>query len=181
MYWQNILPLFQKSWLKNNHLYRKVNLYYRIFHPLTTTGLAPFLFLIVLNVRICIGLKRLRQSQERRNAQNNLSGKVYIFWEGHKILRNLRLTFDYSKYIQSKVMWRFRKILWPSQNIWTLQKDKNQRKARQRKCLVLCVPFVFRTCYNIPLPSYNFPVSFSKKCQLYQDTTKYKRIFYYFY
>ena len=78
-YWQNILPLFQKSWLKNNHLYRKVNLYYRIFHPLTTTGLAPFLFLIVLNVRICIGLKRLRQSQERRNAQNNLSGKVYIF------------------------------------------------------------------------------------------------------
>ena len=52
-----------------------------------------------------------------------------------------------------------------------LPKDKNQRKAKQRKCLVLCVPFVFRTCYNIPLPSYNFPVSFSKKCQLYQDTT----------
>ena len=30
---------------------------------------------------------------------------IYIFWEGHK-MTNLR--------------WRFRKILWPSQNIWTL-------------------------------------------------------------
>ena len=44
--------------------------------------------------------------------------EVHIFWEGHKLLRNLHLTFDY---IQSKIMWRFRKILWPSQNIWTLQ------------------------------------------------------------
>ena len=27
------------------------------------------------------------------------------------------------QYIQSKVRWRFRKILWPSQNIWTLAND----------------------------------------------------------
>ena len=27
-------------------------------------------------------------------------GKVHIFWEGHKILRNLPLTFDYSTYSQ---------------------------------------------------------------------------------
>jgi hypothetical protein len=47
--------------------------------------------------------------------------KVHIFWEGHKILRNLPLTFDCSTYvIQSKVRGRFRNILWPSQNIWTL-------------------------------------------------------------
>ena len=26
--------------------------------------------------------------------------KVHIFWEGHKILRNLLLTFDYSTYSQ---------------------------------------------------------------------------------
>ena len=26
--------------------------------------------------------------------------KVHIFWEGHKILRNLHLTFDYSSYSQ---------------------------------------------------------------------------------
>ena len=38
--------------------------------------------------------------------------KVPIFWEGHKILRNLPLTFD-CMYCR----WRFRKILWPSQNI----------------------------------------------------------------
>ena len=41
--------------------------------------------------------------------------KVHIFWEGHKILRNLHLALH-----RTKVRWRFRKILWPSQNIWTL-------------------------------------------------------------
>ena len=37
----------------------------------------------------------------------NISGKalkmiikVHIFWEGHKILQNLPLTFDYNTYIQ---------------------------------------------------------------------------------
>ena len=47
--------------------------------------------------------------------------EVHIFWEGHKILRNLHLTFDwlYSLH-RTKVRWRFRKISWPSQNIWTL-------------------------------------------------------------
>ena len=106
-YWQNILPLFQKSWLKNNHLYRKVNLYYRIFHPLTTTGLAPFLFLIVLNVRICIGLKRLRQSQERRNAQNNLSGTAKRKLE--------RLQFSTSSFF--KIWSEFKAYFW---NFWAL-------------------------------------------------------------
>ena len=27
-------------------------------------------------------------------------GKVHIFWEGHEILRNLYLSFDYSTYSQ---------------------------------------------------------------------------------
>ena len=44
--------------------------------------------------------------------------KVHIFWEGHKILRNLPLTFDWH-YI--KVRGRFRKFFWPSQNTWTLR------------------------------------------------------------
>ena len=44
----------------------------------------------------------------------------YVFWEGHKILRNLHLTFDWHYISRTKVRWRFRKILWPSQNIWTL-------------------------------------------------------------
>ena len=47
--------------------------------------------------------------------------KVYIlFWDGHKILRNLHLTFDWHYISRTKVRWRFRKILWPSQNILTL-------------------------------------------------------------
>ena len=44
--------------------------------------------------------------------------KAQIFWEGHKILRNLHLTFDSLALHSTKVRWRFRKILWPSQNIW---------------------------------------------------------------
>ena len=39
--------------------------------------------------------------------------KVHIFWEGHKILRNLC-----PMYCQSNNWWRF----WPSQNIWSLTK-----------------------------------------------------------
>ena len=47
--------------------------------------------------------------------------KFCIFWERHKILRNLRPSSYFClQYIQTKVRWRFRKILWPSQNIWTL-------------------------------------------------------------
>ena len=46
--------------------------------------------------------------------------KVHIFWEGHKILRNLPLTFD-CMYCSQKLGEDFAKILWPSQNIWTLK------------------------------------------------------------
>ena len=46
--------------------------------------------------------------------------KVYIFWEGHKILRNLHLRFDRYYILRTNLRWEFRKILWPSQNIWTL-------------------------------------------------------------
>ena len=45
--------------------------------------------------------------------------KVHIFWEGHKIFRNLHFTFDYSTYSQ-KYGEDFAKILWLSQNIWIL-------------------------------------------------------------
>ena len=48
------------------------------------------------------------------------NNKVHIFWEGHKILRNRHLTFDWHYIHRTKVRLRFYKILWPSQNIWTL-------------------------------------------------------------
>ena len=46
---------------------------------------------------------------------SNEVGKVHMFWEDHKILRNLHLRFVFCS--ASKI---FQKILWPSQNIWTL-------------------------------------------------------------
>ena len=48
--------------------------------------------------------------------------KVHIFWEGHKILRNLYLTFDWHYIYRTKESWRFHKILWPSQNKWAVFK-----------------------------------------------------------
>ena len=50
-------------------------------------------------------------------------GKVHIFWEGHKFFRNLHQLFVLCTYCQSNDWWRFRKILWPSQNIWTLKQS----------------------------------------------------------
>ena len=50
----------------------------------------------------------------------------YILWESHKILRNLHLTFVYS------TVQRLRKILWSSQNVWTLL-----------QCLICALHFLF--------------------------------------
>ena len=52
-----------------------------------------------------------------------LSSKVHIFWEGHKLLRNLHRRFVLCGN-GSNLRWRFRKIFWPSQNMWTLTVPK---------------------------------------------------------
>ena len=56
-----------------------------------------------------------------RNSKLNClyQSKVHIFWEGHKIFTKSPPYFCPMQ-CQSKVRWRFCKILWPSQNIWTL-------------------------------------------------------------
>ena len=46
--------------------------------------------------------------------------KVYIFWEGHKILQNFDRRFDYYYIGQIYAGGDFAKILWPSQNILTI-------------------------------------------------------------
>ena len=61
-----------------------------------------------------------KASPSKRYVSNFFGVKVHIFWEGHKILRNLHLTFVLCSASQKYVRWRFPKILWPSQNIWTL-------------------------------------------------------------
>ena len=53
----------------------------------------------------------------------DFSIKVHIFWEDHKILRNLSTFFDWY-YIQSKKGRDFGKILWPS----VFFNEKNIRK-----------------------------------------------------
>ena len=45
--------------------------------------------------------------------------KVHIFWDDHKILRNLHRRFD-CYYMGQIYGGDFAKNLWPSQNIWTL-------------------------------------------------------------
>ena len=63
--------------------------------------------------------------------------KVHIFWGGHKISRNLHLTFD-----RHYIRWRFLKILWPPQNIWTLKiLHTLWRESRLRQVWVHVVPF----------------------------------------
>ena len=44
---------------------------------------------------------------------------VHIFWEGHNIFAKSSPHFWLALH-RTKVRWRFHKILWPSQNIWTL-------------------------------------------------------------
>ena len=62
----------------------------------------------------------LQHSDSKTGAfyENTKIDKVQLFWEGHKILRNFTLLLTGTR---TKVRWRFRKILWPSQNIWTLK------------------------------------------------------------
>ena len=76
--------------------------------------------------------------------------KVHVFWEGHKILRNLHLIFDWHYIVyRTKVRWRFRQILWPSQRIWTLRKSITHLKALRTQISVLRL--IFLRCCRILL------------------------------
>ena len=72
--------------------------------------------------------------------------KVHIFWEGHKILRNLPLTFD-CMYCS--------KILWPSQNIWTLLLWEIFWRGRWQTTLTKFCPLLttWHICEGSPLLS----------------------------
>ena len=74
------------------------------------------------------------RSADNDNIDNGLGSfsliKVHIFWEGHKILQNLHLTYLWLALHRTNVRWRFCKILWPSQSISTL-KSTNYFMASQ--------------------------------------------------
>ena len=75
---------------------------------------------LFLKLFLIVETKR-KISNFRQPSQNIwiLRVKVHIFWEGHKIF------VKHPPYIwltlhRTKVRWRFRRILWPFQNKWTL-------------------------------------------------------------
>ena len=86
--------------------------------------------------------------------------KVHIFWEGRKVLRNLHLTFDWHYLHRTKERWGFRKILWPSQNIWTL--------TNYQKLQVLSFNFIYILIYFILFCRWN-----KKICPLAFNTLPY--------
>ena len=81
--------------------------------------------------------------------------KVHIFWEGHKILRNLHRRFNQSPVLhRTNVRWRFSKIFWPSQNIWTLNRIKNYpSNAISTNCLVWTVHIRANFWFILPGPA----------------------------
>ena len=65
--------------------------------------------------------------------------KVHIFWEGHKNFAKSSPNF-WLQYIRSKVRERFRKILWPSQNIWTLKKEEKKLAVSYLRLYLTKIP-----------------------------------------
>lgn len=66
------IPLFTSldhSWM-TDITYLKINLFFRIFHPISTTGIIPIVLLIILNVRITLGIVSLRNRMREWNVKN---------------------------------------------------------------------------------------------------------------
>ena len=59
------------------------------FHPLTTTGLAPMFILIVLNLRICRGIRILHQRRTSRNRKELNMAYVAIVIVSLFVLTNM--------------------------------------------------------------------------------------------
>ena len=81
--------------------------------------LSAWIFARFLSQTICLVSHNADHSAVGHKSQFKVV-KVHIFWEGHTILRNLGQLFDWQYIHRTKNWWRFRKILWLSQNIWTL-------------------------------------------------------------
>ena len=85
--------------------------------------------------------------------------KVHIFWEGHKFFWKSPPYF-WLQYIVSKVSWRFRKILWPSQNIWTLLNAPSIREGNRDSLVTLhwMKPFLKYISFMLPWTLHSGPV-----------------------
>ena len=91
---------------KKSCKFRWTSLLQKLFHPIL-----PFihrqLFLYATPFQLCkvvvkyfyfefIAIDTRHKTQDTDVYVTLLTSKVHIFWEGHKIMRNLPLTFDYS-------------------------------------------------------------------------------------
>ena len=63
--------LLQRSWM-SDVTYLKINLYLRMFHPLSTTGLIPVLVLLILNVRITRGIIKLQVGTQNQPTMHHI-------------------------------------------------------------------------------------------------------------
>ena len=83
--------------------------------------------------------------------------KGLIFWEGHKILRNLHGRFNW--HFITNFWWRFCKNLWPSQNIFTT--FTNSQTSSQK------LGIIFRNCVT--------KIKVKRINDRYQKTSYYQR------
>ena len=101
--------LLQRSWM-SDVTYLKINLYLRMFHPLSTTGLIPVLVLLILNVRITRGIIKLQVGTQNQPTMHHIYVLQYhtvtppnfrvCAWQ--KVLAKC-LKFCYNLYISKKL------------------------------------------------------------------------------
>ena len=80
-----------------------------------------------------IHIKWISQEDWKKNSNAwaifNLPVKVEVLWKGHtKICKITNLDLSYVVRVNWNIQWRFWKIVWPSQNIWTLNSTANGHK-----------------------------------------------------
>ena len=74
--------------------------------------------------RIYSGFVKISSIQSNRCIRFRKAFYVHIFWEGHRNLKNLPLSYDII--VKSKQSWIFFQILWPSQKKWTLKQTQRR-------------------------------------------------------
>ena len=91
-------------------------------------------------------------------------------------MRNLHRRFDWHYILRTNLRWRFRKILWPSKNVWTLIGHLRVKSVRP-KLSSFCRRSLYWTCCptNILIKLFDLKISCNLICitllrtsQLYQ-------------
>ena len=93
---------FQTDLIKNA-LYVRVNLYLRGLHPLATTGLIPFLLLVILNIKVVRGIRVLTRKQIRRYPTETTAGSVTT----EELVKTNYQASKYHSYYSKKAVFRF--------------------------------------------------------------------------